>query len=231
MNKKKSFKKVIPWLPFSVLAFYIFIMILWDYAVIPSPEAIVSFLEMVIEKIGILGIFLVAFLEGLVFIGHQFPGSSILIISLIIPNLTLSLLASIAAAITLAFTLSSIVNYYAGSIFSSRMKNKPKKERTTPKTLFLSIVHPVFLSIYFFQRGIEKKGIRQVMYVPILVFPYILLFALIIYFFSDFIREKLLKEELFFLFIFIGWFIFELILRNKKEIKIFLKKAKYSLIK
>ncbi len=212
--KAKNFVKVIPWFPLIVMGFYLVLMFLWHFQIIPLPEEMIIFVEKMMAKVGVIGIFLAAFFEGLAFIGYQFPGISLIIISLIVSKSDFSLLASMAAIITLALTASSLVNYYVGTFFS---RKNEKTEKQSTKTLFLSALHPNFLSLYFFHRGMRKKGLKELILVPVILFPYTFVITFIIYFFSDFIREELLTSDLFFLSVFVGWFLVELYLNLKKR--------------
>jgi len=222
--KFEEIKKRIPWFPFSVLIFYLVLLVLWNVGIIPTPEKFIDLAEILVKKIGIIGISIATFIEGLAFIGHQFPGMTILIISMVVTGNNFSYLASIIAAVSIALTLSSVVNYYAGTFFSKKKDKQQKhKKMRSEKTFFLSMLHPTFLSLYFFHRGIKRKGLKEIFLVPVLMFPYGLLIALIISQFSGFIRNDLLTSDLFFLVIFIGWFAIEFYSKNKnfcnKEIK------------
>lgn len=212
-----KFKVKIPWFPLIVLIFYLVMMFLWSLEAIPPPESMINFLEMIVNKIGIIGVLVVSFVEGLAFIGHQFPGMTLILISLMISEGNFTLLASLVAAITLALTLSSLANYFAGYMISKKKEMQPPKRPS--KTLFLSALHPNFLSLYFFHAGMNKKSPREIILVPVIIFPYGLLISVLIYFSSGFIRNYLLKEELFFLGIFSGWFLVELYRENRKKLK------------
>ncbi len=217
----------IPWFPLSVIIFTIVLMVLWGLEVIPRPEEMISFIELLVERIGIIGIGIATFIEGLAYIGHQFPGMTLILISIIVSSNNLSLVASLVATITIALTLSSVANYYMGAIFSKKPKKKIKAKIKRPnKTFLVSLLHPAFLSLYFFHRGLNKKGLKEIIYVPILIFPYGLIFAYLLSFVSGFIREKVLTEEYFFLTIFIIWFLIEFYMKNKEFAKSLFKKKK-----
>jgi len=207
----------IPWFPIVVLLIYVAMMVLWRVEVIPPPETLIDSLEVLVEKIGVLGIFAAAFLEGLAFIGHQFPGMSLIVISLVITDGSFTMLMALVASITLALTASSLVNYYFGYLFSKR-KNF-QRDQEPSKTLFLSALHPNFLSLYFFHAGMNRKNMREILFVPIIIFPYGIIVSLIVFFSSDFIRNRLLKEEFFFLSVFAVWIIIEFFMKNRKKLK------------
>ena len=213
----KNRKIIVPWFPFSVLVFYLALLILWNIGIIPTPEELLTLVGKLNIASSIIGVFIAAFLEGLAFIGHEFPGISLIFISIIVVNNNFAILALIVATITLAFTLSSAVNYWAGTFFSSKAE-KYKIEKAPRKTLFLSLIHPAFFSLYFFHKGMNKLGLKDLIFVPLLTFPYLLLVALTISHFSDFIRE-LLTSDLFFLLVFLGWFNIEFIRKNRKLLK------------
>ncbi|HLC78634.1 MAG TPA: hypothetical protein VJH92_05920 [Candidatus Nanoarchaeia archaeon] len=212
-DNRKNQEFVMPWFPFSVLVFYLAMVFLWNVNIIPHPKELLIIVEGFVEKIGFGGVFIATFIEGLAYIGHQFPGSSIILISLIVSSNSIGSLLLIVLIISVALTASSLVNYFAGTIFSSRIKHKQTKH--VRKTLFLSALHPAFLSLYFFHRGINKDGLKEVLLVPLIIFPYGFLVAYLVSLSSDFLREKILSEEIFFLLIFVGWFLLEVLQKNK----------------
>ncbi len=100
-----------PWFPFSVILVFILVMILWRIGVLPTPQEMLIFAENLTEKIGLLGLFVAAFIEGLAYVGNQFPGVSIIFIAIVIGSRDLLTIFTIVATVTIAFTLSAIVNY------------------------------------------------------------------------------------------------------------------------
>jgi len=214
-------KEIVPWFPFSVLIFFLLLMILWNFGIIPTPEEILLFVEDKAEKFGLIGIFVVTFIEGLVFIGQEFPGISFILISIVVFSDSLFSIVILVVLITIALTLSSYVNYWVGTLFSGKKKYREKtiKKDKGRKTFFLALTHPTFLSLYFFRRGMNRKGLKEIMLVPIFMFPYFLLIIFGISHFSEFIREELLTNEAFFLVIFFVWFMVELVIKNKARFK------------
>lgn len=215
-EKKLGIK--IPWFALSVLLFYLVLMLLWNLGVIPHPDKIIDLLEILSDKVGVLGLFIATFLEGLAYIGHEFPGITIIFLSIIISNNNFWDIILIVAIVTLALTVSSLVNYFAGTWF--RKKHPPEKiseNKKFEKGLLLAALHPAFLSLYFFHSGIKGKNLIKIVYAPMIVFPYGIIIAYVLTNFADFIREKLLSNETFFLTVFLGWFLIELYAKNKKK--------------
>ncbi len=215
---KRKIKERVPFLPLSVLIFISIVIILWKLNIIPPPEEIFTFLENLYKDVGLFGLFIAAFLEGIVYIGHYFPGMSIIFISIIVSNEQFSNIVLIIFVTTIAITLSSVVNYGAGRLIAKK-RNIKEKEGELEKTLLVAALHPAFLSLYFLHSGLKKKNFWNFLYVPILVFPYGIIIAYILYNFSGFAKTQLFLNDFFFFYIFLAWFLLELFFRNKEDIK------------
>jgi membrane protein YqaA with SNARE-associated domain len=195
---------------------------LWQIDLIPSPTEVFTFLENFYDDVGLIGLFIAALLEGLAYIGHYFPGMSFIFISIIVSNESFNQIFLIIVVVTIALTISSVLNYLVGMYFGRFGEHeKEQKEKKIDRTFLISALHPAFLSLYFFHRGLKRKNFWTFVFVPILVFPYGIIIAYLLYYFSKF-AKSLFLNELFFLTIFASWFIIEFILKNKSRIRKFL---------
>lgn len=217
-----KFKKIInhiPLFPLSVLSFYITIIFLWYFSIIPSTAEVIIFLEKIYTKFGLTGLFVVSLIESLAYVGLYFPGNSIIALFFIFSDGTLSSLFSMILIVTLALTISSMINYWAGRLFfiNKNQKDLFKKTKKVEKSIFLSVIHPDLLAFYFFYRGIKKKSFWKIVYVPLALIPYGFIFAFAVTIFSSFIKDYLIGNPLTALMGISLWFILALIHRHKED--------------
>ncbi|MEK6917349.1 MAG: hypothetical protein AABW51_00185 [Nanoarchaeota archaeon] len=221
--KKRKLKEKLKWLPLfplSVVLFYVLIIILGRINIMPSEPELIIGIEKFYDKFGLVGLAIVTFVEGLAYIGHQFPGMSIILVSMTVGGKNFFAIISIVLVISLALMISSMINYLGGRYFSKYGSRKfSKKRKRVEKTIFLASLHPAFLSLYFFKSGLERKHFKNVFLVPLIVFPYGLIITYTLSLFSEFLLKNVFSKEWFFLAIFLGWFLVELMARNKKYIK------------
>jgi len=210
--------KKIPLLPLSALIFYVCVFILWTINVIPPPSGIVLFLENLYSSYGLIGLFIASFLEGIIYLGLYFPGSFIVALAVFLSDGTFISLISIALVVALAVTITSIINYILGRYVISRRNKHFRKSKVASKGLFLSMLHPNFLAFYFFNEGIEKRNPLKILLVPIIMVPYGLLLAYILYFFKSSLKTAVENPYVMISAILI-WFTIALILQHKRKVR------------
>ncbi|MEK6945793.1 MAG: hypothetical protein AABW63_03295 [Nanoarchaeota archaeon] len=213
---RKLFNKI-PKLPLSALIFYLILFILWNVNIIPEPKGILLFLEGLYHSFGLIGLFIASFLEGIVYLGLYFPGSFIIALSVFLSDGKFFSLLSISLIVAFSLTLTSIINYLLGKHavkFKSEEYNK-----IASKGLFFSILHPNILAFYFFNSGIEKQNPLRIALVPILLIPYGLLFAYVLFIFKDPSRKAIENPYIMFSLLFI-WFFLAFFFENKRKSKI-----------
>src|SRR3990167_1803334 len=138
MQFKEFFTKVkIPWIPLSAIIF-------------------LGMLENLYNKYGLISLFVATILEGIVYLGLYFSGSSIMVLIILFSPQNFISLLSISLVITFALIVVSIINYVLGRHVLYR-KGKESTEvirdKKFSKGLLLSSVHPNFLAFYFFNLG------------------------------------------------------------------------------
>jgi len=84
------------------------------------------------------------------------------------------------------------------------------------KGLFFSMIHPNILAFYFFNEGIEKRGLWKIVFVPLIMTPYGLFLAYLLYFFSDFAKQRF-ESPLFLLILIIMWLTIAFIIDHKRK--------------
>jgi len=203
----------IPWLSFSALIFCLIFLFLTFLNLIPSSEQLLLSLKIIYGNYWVWGLFLATLIEGIVYIGLYFPGSTIIALSVVLSrgDYFSLFLISLIVAITLTFT--SLINYFLGFILSKRKKGKLLDYNSS---FLFSCLYPDALAFYFFNEGVNRKGLFNVLLVPLVLFPYGLLLALIISLFRP-VLEGLAENPFFMTIIISIWFIIAFYLKNKKE--------------
>jgi len=181
-------------LPISVLGFYLFLLSLIFFGIIPTIPEIVVILKNIYYSFGLFGLFIASFLEGLAYVGLYFPGSLIIAIAAMFCDGTFFSLSMISLVVALALTVSNLINYYFGKYSFLNKFLKPKEEKEIVKTVkkkgfWLSFIHPNSLGFYFYTIGAKKKSLKSLFIVPIVMFFYGLALAYLFYFLRNSIRE------------------------------------------
>jgi len=177
-------KKIkIPLVPLSALIFYLLVLLFWKFGAIPSPAEIFDKLEILYEQNGSLGLFVSTILEGLVYVGLYFPGSSIIALSVILSDGSFLSLLGISIVVASSLTLTSLTNYLLGRRFAKKSKGKVNRAEKHMNTrgLLLSSLHPNALAFYFFKLGVDGKSFKEIIYVPAIMIPYGFVLALVLY--------------------------------------------------
>ena len=218
-NTIKNIFIKIPKLPLSALMFYLFIILLWKLAYIPSPTEIIYILKGLYDQYGLIGLFISSFLEGIVYIGLYFPGSFVVALAVILSDGTFISLFSISIVVAIALTITSIINYYLGNRV---LKNKINKdllkegEDNFSKGLLFSMLHPNILAFYFFNSGIKSHNFLKVIFVPIIMIPFGLVLGYVGYLLRDFI-EAVIENPYKMIVVIIVWLIIAYIMENRKR--------------
>lgn len=177
-------------LPISALIFYIFLLSLMFFGVIPPLPQIYEMLVGLYEKYGLYGLFIGSLLEGLVYFGLYFPGSLVVAFAVFLSDGSFTSLAIISLTVAIALTISMTINYYSGKNKTLNKFLKPKEvkkeeKKAVKKGFFLSFIHPNTLGYYFYTLGARKDSIKKLVYVPIIMFFYGLALAYLLYAFKD----------------------------------------------
>ena len=213
----KKILKELPILPTSALIFYIIVVLLWKINLIPPPIEVVNFLENLYSQYGLFGLSIASFLEGIVYLGLYFPGSVIIALAVFLSDGKFFSLISISLVVAVTLTITSFINYFLGKRISIK-KREIEKHKKPSRNLFLSMLHPNILAFYFFNAGLEKKGLWKVVYVPLIMVPYGFLVAYLLFALSGFAKRQMERPWFFFLLIFI-WLVIAFIIEHKKKTK------------
>jgi len=220
MGFRKIFSQI-PKLPLSALIFYLFAFILWRSNLIPSPLEIINFLESLYNSYGLVALFIASLLEGLVYVGLYFAGSTIIGFIVIFSDGSFITLLIISLIVALSLTITSVINYVFGRHIISRPLKETgeiKKKRKMSKGLILSSLHPNALAFYFFNLGLKKESPYKIIFVPLIMIPYGLVIAYLLYQLKPFI-EKNVENPYILIGILIIWMIIALICKRYKKKK------------
>ncbi len=80
------------------------------------------------------------------------------------------------------------------------------------------MLHPNILAFYFFNQGLERKGLWKIAYVPLIMVPYGLLIGYLLFNLSSFAKQQIESSWFFFLLIII-WLVIAFIVEHKRKIK------------
>src|SRR3989344_6323912 len=209
----------IPLLPLSAIVFYFLAVIFVQIGIFPQPDEAIKILENLYTSYGLIGLFVAAFFEGLVYVGLYFAGSFIILFVVLFSDGKLISFLSISVVVALALSLVSLVNYVLGRYIISknlREKKELEKERKISSGLVLSALHPNSLAFYFFNLGIRKKSPWKVVFIPFIMIPYGFLLAYLFYQVKPILTENA-DAPYFLLTALVIWFIFAFIMKNRTK--------------
>ena len=213
--KKREYH--IPWLPISALVFYLSAVILWTIGIIPHPVEIISFLGNLYNHYGLIGLSIATFLEGIVYLGLYFPGSFIILLSVILSDGSFISFFKISLVVSLTLTLTSVINYWLGRHIKSKNFDEELPSSKNTKGLILSSIQPNLLAFYFFDQGLEKKSFFKILYVPFFMLIIGFFYCYLVYSLRFILKDQIEKPYLMISLIFI-WFIVAFIFENKKRL-------------
>jgi len=212
-------KLKIPLLPLSAIIFYFLAVTFVSIGLFPQPDDAIKILESLYSSYGLIGLFVAAFFEGLVYVGLYFAGSFIILFVVLFSDGKLISFLSISIVVSLALTLVSLVNYVLGRyIISKNLRNKKglEKERKISSGLVLSALHPNSLAFYFFNLGIRKESPWKAVFIPLIMIPYGFLLAYLFYQIKPILTENA-DTPYVLLTILILWFILAFITKNRPK--------------
>jgi len=211
----------IPWLPISALVFYFCTVILWSLNLIPPPNQIILFLESLYNNYGLIGLAIATFLEGIVYLGLYFPGSFIILLSVMLSDGTFLSFIKITLVVAITLTITSTINYWLGRYVKFKESEEEKlllKSKNASKGLFFSSLHPNLLAFYFFNLGIEKKSPLRIIFVPFIMIIVGLFYCFLVYSLRLVLRNQIEKPYIMMTLILI-WFSVAFIYENKRRKK------------
>lgn len=173
-----SFKKIIsPGIIQFILALFLIVLIIADYFLMfPSIQEITIYSKNLFSKYGYAIIVIAAFVEAFFMIGLYFPGSFVILLSVMISNYSIKSLFLVGLYSFIGFIIANFVNYFLGKkgyykalLFLGKKKTVEQMQRWMEKrsllTFFLSAFHPNFLGLTIVCAGIVKENFVKTMFV------------------------------------------------------------------
>lgn len=103
-------------LPYSMALVLLLFAISYQALNLPSPNDIAQFLNKLIDSEGIFIFIFIAFVEALFVLSIYFPGSLVIVFTVIHMDASLVELISILALCVIGFVFANVVNYYIGRL-------------------------------------------------------------------------------------------------------------------
>jgi membrane protein DedA with SNARE-associated domain len=157
------------WLPLFLFAIYVLFLAVYLSIGLPSPQDILHILQEAFERHGMVVVFGAAVLESIFMISFYFPGSIVIVLSVLVSGGDLDKLISIGLLCWLGFSLGMVINYclgYFGFYKALLAMGHPDIVVNTKKWLdkrgtlaaFLTGFHPNFLAIVAVCFGLSKMS-------------------------------------------------------------------------
>ena len=172
--------------PFFSLAIYLIIWWLMSLGILPDISSLFTLSGNLDPWMLLWVMWLVIFLESIIYVGFYLPGQFIAVILVISGVASWRDIIPLTLVSIIAVTLSALVNYALGTIF------REKNQSVTPidyKKLLLSMIHINTLALALFEAGKMRYPKWIIAVVGMLNLPYYLLMIAIVYQFQDAARE------------------------------------------
>lgn len=116
-------------------------------------------------------IFLIIFLESIVYVGFYFPGQFFAVVLVILAKPDASDIVALTVAMVFAATLGSVVNYLLGKATTKAPENHSNLRL---KHLLLAMIHMNSLAFFMYAQGANRRSIKVVGMAGLLNLPYYL---------------------------------------------------------
>lgn len=151
-----------------LLAVFLILLIFADKTLgLPSFVDMAEGMKTLFDKYGFIVLTIMAFVESLFMLGLYFPGSYVIILSVIMSDKSLVSLSQIGFYCWIGFVAANCLNYFLGRYGYYKVLLLLGKEKTISqmqnwlsqhqfKTIFFSAIHPNFLSVTVVCCGISR---------------------------------------------------------------------------
>ncbi len=199
MRKNKSIKSLFKslTLPVTILVILIFFSYFSQWLPIPSPEDLINKTIQVFGELKWWAVFLIALVEGFLFLGQYFPGGVIVFFSIISAGKDLGRISLLILIISIAFVIAYTLNYVLGrygiyTIFTklgfkkSIDKSKKKVKDKAFKAIALTYEDPNIASITATAAGIVHLPFKKfLLFSSIWALVWNIFWAAVIYFLGE----------------------------------------------
>ena len=179
-------------IPLSGLIVYSVILLLEMMQIIPDPSMSLQGLAVLYEQWSFLLMFLVIFVESIVYVGFYFPGQLFAVIIVLLNDFTWFNVIMLTIVSIVAVTIAAAINYKLGSL--RRAEGKELKIRD----LLIAMLHINLLALYVFQLGSSGGNKKVIWYAGILNIPYYIILIAVTFLIRD--QIAIITEDTYFLF-------------------------------
>lgn len=166
-------------LPFVMLCLSLFVLISWNFIGVENYNIFLSNLKMLVNRYGLIALFVGGFIETLFMVGAYLPGSIVIVISVGLFSRDLTSLFVAFLCIITAALFTNFINFYLGKtglykIFRFLGANKAiEKARISMEkngfwSIVLSGIHPNLLGIMVAYAGLSGKSFLKTILISIL---------------------------------------------------------------
>lgn len=159
-------------LPFTAIFAVSLLATLVHFEIIPPGLVLLESMQTSFGDYFYALIFLIIFLESIVYVGFYFPGQFFAVVLVILAKPDASDIVALTVAMVVAATLGSLVNYLLGKSTSSEPEGHKKVHL---KYLLLAMIHMNSLAFFMFAQGANRRPIKIVGLAGLLNLPYYLL--------------------------------------------------------
>lgn len=167
-------------IPLSALIIYSIIELLIAIQILPGYSSLMNTSNF---EFSLLFMFIIIFLESIIYIGFYLPGQLIAVILVTQNSQGIQGVFLLSIVSFFAVTLSSLTNYYIGKTLSR--DNCDINYKFQIKKLLLSMIHINTLALFMFEQGLRKQDIKIVFLGGLLNIPYYLLLITLTYVFKE----------------------------------------------
>lgn len=194
-NYRKLFKSLS--LPLIILGMLLLLSFLGKYLSLPTPEDLVNKVIKEFGELKVWAVFLIALIEGFLFLGQYFPGGMIIFFSIISAGRDIPRISILVTTISIAFIVAYSLNYAVGKyglygllnklgLKKAIKKSQKRIEKKASTAIAISYEDPNIASITATAAGIAHIPFRKFLLLSIIwAFIWNIFWATLIYFIGE----------------------------------------------
>lgn len=184
-------------LPITILLFLLLFSYLGKFLPIPSSEDLINKVLETFGELNLWAVFIIALIEGFLFLGQYFPGGIIVFFSIISAQGDISRISILVLVISISFIIAYSLNYLVGRYgvykifnkigFGNAIKSSQKKIRKNASTaIAISYEDPNLASIVATASGIVNLPYKKFLFLSVIwTFFWNVFWAITIYFLGE----------------------------------------------
>lgn len=155
-------------IPLSGLLIYSIILILEGLGIIPTPS--LQGLTELYADYSFLLMFIIIFIESIVYVGFYFPGQLLAVFIVIVNDFSWFNVFMLTVVSIIAVTITAAINYRLGMLFSIK-----KKKEFRIRDMLIAMLHINLIALYMFELGAARAKKTAILYAGLLNIPYYIL--------------------------------------------------------